>query len=109
MHRPDLPAEIADLLIRLESAEAVLCYGYSEDTLYLSMRTKRRQHDAGKIVQKIVAHLGKAGGHGTMAGGQISLNDYPLETAVAEIKQRFLSQLHEPGPGEPLLRPRAET
>jgi nanoRNase/pAp phosphatase (c-di-AMP/oligoRNAs hydrolase) len=40
MHRPDLAAEMADLLIRLDEARAVLCLGLYEQILHLSIRTE---------------------------------------------------------------------
>ena len=40
MHRPDLAAEMADILIRLDGARAVLCLGVHEQTLHLSIRTE---------------------------------------------------------------------
>ena len=71
MHRPDLAAEMADLLIRLDGALAVLCLGLHEQILYLSIRTEPMGQDAGLLVQQVIVPPGKAGGHGTMAGGQV--------------------------------------
>jgi nanoRNase/pAp phosphatase (c-di-AMP/oligoRNAs hydrolase) len=93
--RPDLAAEIADLLIRLENAQAALCLGYFGKTLHLSLRTKNGSEDAGMLVQKIVISIGKAGGHGNMAGGQISLKNRNVDSLVKIIKQRYLDVLGE--------------
>jgi nanoRNase/pAp phosphatase (c-di-AMP/oligoRNAs hydrolase) len=95
--RPDFAAEMADVFIRLESADSVLCYGYHEDVMFISLRTGLLGRDAGLLAQRIVASLGKAGGHGNVAGGQINLNDHEIEWLVAEIKRRFLSVM---GDGE---------
>ena len=103
MHRPDLPAELADILIRLEGARAVLCLGVHEQTLYLSVRTRPMDRDAGLLVQKIIIPPGKAGGHGTMAGGQIPLNAGATPRLVDEIVSRFLQVMGETGSGEPLV------
>jgi hypothetical protein len=51
MHRPDLAAEIADLLIRLDSACAVLCLGTHGQLLHLSLRTEPLGLDAGLLIQ----------------------------------------------------------
>jgi hypothetical protein len=103
VHRPDLPAEIADLLIRLEGARAALCLGQYEDTLHLSLRTVPLGQDAGLLIQEIVVPPGKAGGHGTMAGGQVSLTGQDAESLVAGIRSRYLAAMGEMGVGEELL------
>jgi len=89
--RPDLLAEIADLFIRLNEVKVVLCLGYYGKTLHLSLRTKNNFGDAGMLVQKIVHSIGKAGGHGTIAGGQVSIRNRPVEQMVKIIKTRFLN------------------
>jgi nanoRNase/pAp phosphatase (c-di-AMP/oligoRNAs hydrolase) len=103
VHRPDLPAEIADLLIRLEDARAALCLGVYNDVLYLSLRTVPLGRDAGLLIQDIVAPPGNAGGHGTMAGGQISVAGQDIESIVQGIENRYLAAMDEPGAGEDLL------
>jgi nanoRNase/pAp phosphatase (c-di-AMP/oligoRNAs hydrolase) len=71
---PDLGAEIADLLSRLQDVNWVVCMGVYEDELILSVRSRSPRHDAGNLAHTIIGDLGTAGGHGTMAGGQILLN-----------------------------------
>lgn len=101
--QPDLPAEMADLLIRLENIRAALCVGLHGKTLYLSLRTDPAAGDAGQLLQRVVAGLGKAGGHGMVAGGQVLLQDRKLDDLVHTIQQRFLEILQDPGQGEPLV------
>lgn len=103
VHRPDLPAEIADLLIRLEGARAALCLGRYGDTLHLSLRTVSLSQDAGLLIQEIVLPSGRAGGHGTMAGGQVLITGQDVRTLVAGIEGRYLAALGETGDGEDLL------
>jgi nanoRNase/pAp phosphatase (c-di-AMP/oligoRNAs hydrolase) len=104
MHRPDFGAEIADLLIRLENARAVLCLGVYEQTLHLSVRTIPMGEDAGKFVQSIIMPPGKAGGHGTMAGGQFPIEDeVQRDHYVRVFSQRFLKLVDESTAGERLL------
>jgi nanoRNase/pAp phosphatase (c-di-AMP/oligoRNAs hydrolase) len=74
MNYPDLGAEIADLLLRLQDVKWVICIGVYERDLILSVRSRSRELGAGELVLQIVGDLGTAGGHGTMAGGQIRLN-----------------------------------
>jgi nanoRNase/pAp phosphatase (c-di-AMP/oligoRNAs hydrolase) len=104
MHRPDFPAEMADILIRLESARVAMCMGYHGDTMYLSLRTEPlSEQDAGLYAQRLVIGLGKAGGHGTMAGGQIRLNEREIPNLVVEIEKRYLELSGETSPGEALI------
>jgi len=102
MHRPDLAAEMADLLIRLDTARAALCLGIHEQTLYLSIRTGPLGEDAGLLVQQVIVSPGKAGGHGTMAGGQVSLAGQEAGNLAEAIVQRFLRVMGETGKGESL-------
>jgi hypothetical protein len=59
--------------------------------------------DAGLVVQKIVVPPGKAGGHGTMAGGQIPLAGREAELLAAEVERYYLAVMGEGGGGIPLL------
>ena len=103
LHRPDLPAEMADLLIRLDGIQAALCTGYHNATLYLSLRTAIGK-DAGSMVQEIILPPGKAGGHGTIAGGQIPLDGKNAKSVAMELERRFLNLMGESAvEGEPLL------
>lgn len=103
MEQPDFAAEMADILIRLESAQAALCMGQHEDTLQISLRTVPFGKDAGRIVQQIVLPPGKAGGHGTMAGGQFPLAGKEIEPLLGEIERRFLAVMEEGGGGVKLI------
>jgi nanoRNase/pAp phosphatase (c-di-AMP/oligoRNAs hydrolase) len=105
MGYPDLAAEIADQLLRLEGIQWVLCMGVYNDNLNLAARTRSRKGGAGQFVRAIVGDLGIAGGHGSMAGGQV-----PLQGADPEELARSLSQLAlrylkigPNTPGQPLI------
>lgn len=104
IHRPDFVAELADILIRLENSRAVLCMGYHGGTLYLSMRTASPDYDAGSLIQKVIAGLGRAGGHGMMAGGQVPLIDRSPDEIAVQIERQFLYQMQDTQQsGSPLL------
>ena len=109
MDRPDLPADLADTLIRLEDCQAALCMGVHHGTLYLSLRTIPEGKDAGPLAQQAVGNLGKAGGHGSLAGGQVSLAGRDLHAVTQAIEGRFLRAMGESEPGEPLLPDEAAT
>jgi nanoRNase/pAp phosphatase (c-di-AMP/oligoRNAs hydrolase) len=104
MHRPDFPAEMADILIRLESARVAMCMGYHGETMYLSLRTEPlSEQDAGQYAQRLVFGLGKAGGHGSIAGGQIKLTEREIPNLVVEVEKRYLEITRESSPGEALI------
>jgi nanoRNase/pAp phosphatase (c-di-AMP/oligoRNAs hydrolase) len=103
MEQPDFAAEMADILIRLQDAHAALCLGQHGDTLHISLRTEPMGENAGKIIQQLIVPPGKAGGHGTMAGGQIPLPGKEIEPLLAEIERRFLDVMRETDEGVDLI------
>jgi nanoRNase/pAp phosphatase (c-di-AMP/oligoRNAs hydrolase) len=68
---PDIVAEMADFLLRMEGVEVVLGMGLFEDKEILSLRTMSEEIIAGEVIQAVLDGLGTAGGHGMTAGGQI--------------------------------------
>jgi nanoRNase/pAp phosphatase (c-di-AMP/oligoRNAs hydrolase) len=105
LRRPDLPAEMADLLLRLEGVQWAICMGSYEDDLILAVRTRNRRGGAGTLVQEIVGDMGTAGGHGTMAGGNVLLRGQDPEEMAVQLGQRILRYLRIPVEivGKPLL------
>ena len=104
MERPDLPAEMADLLLRLQGVQWVICMGVYRDEMMLSARTSH-QGGAGQLVQHVVGQLGSAGGHGTMAAGQVPLEGQNPQEMFNKLKRRTLERLKaDPESfGEPLI------
>jgi len=105
MAYPDLAAEIADLLLRLEGIRWVICMGIYQDDLILSVRTRQRRGGAGQLVRAIVGDRGAAGGHGTMAGGQVSTGGGEPQQLVQHLSQAALRYLKVPSEtmGKPLI------
>lgn len=103
MEQPDFAAEMADILIRLQGTHAALCLGSHDETLHISLRTEPMGQDAGLIIQRVVTPPGKAGGHGTMAGGQIPLAGQDIEQLLASLEHRFLDVMGETAQGVHLL------
>jgi nanoRNase/pAp phosphatase (c-di-AMP/oligoRNAs hydrolase) len=105
MHRPDMAAEMADLLLRLKGTQWVICLGAYKDELILAVRTRSPQGGAGNLAQEIVGNRGTAGGHGTMAGGQIALKSQEPEQMARQLSQRALEYLKvmPDTAGKPLL------
>jgi nanoRNase/pAp phosphatase (c-di-AMP/oligoRNAs hydrolase) len=69
----DMIGEVADLLLRHEEVDWVMCYGVCSGRILISFRTQDSSLDAGDVARKVVDKLGTGGGHEHMAGGQISL------------------------------------
>lgn len=98
MAYPDMVAEIADRLIRLEGMEWSVCFGAHEQRIYLSVRTTHLTHDAGVLVKKVLRGDGVGGGHDTMAAGRIQLPDLSDETYIRIVDtmwSRFLEEMGE--------------
>ena len=68
---PEIVAEIADFLMRVEGIEIVLGMGCYLDDGVLSMRTSHKETHAGALMQKVIQGLGTGGGHSMIAGGQV--------------------------------------
>lgn len=100
MRRPDLAAEMADLLLRLRGVQWVLCIGVYRHELILSLRTRSGKSGAGQLAQAIVGGQGTAGGHGSMAGGQVPLQGANPESLADEIVGRALARLGVPRESE---------
>jgi len=105
MAYPDLTAEMARLLLRLEKSRYVVCMGAYQDLLILSVRTQSQGEQAEELVHAIVGDEGSAGGHGPIAGGQIPLKGRDPDQVARLLVQRALRVLQIPPevPGEQLI------
>jgi nanoRNase/pAp phosphatase (c-di-AMP/oligoRNAs hydrolase) len=106
MDYPDLAAEMADILSRLQQSTWVICMGARQGVLYLAVRTRCLEVGAGQLVQDVVGRDGSAGGHGPMAGGQVPLRGRDPEQVARQLTVRALKVLSaspETVPGEPLI------
>ncbi len=97
---PEIIAEMADLLLRVEGVELALGFGVYAGEGILSMRTSDPSINAGTLIQAVTAGLGTSGGHGQIAGGQIP--ELPAEATgrgllVAELITRLLTLLGKEG------------
>lgn len=94
-HHPEMIAEVADLLIRLEKTRTAVCYGICGKNVFLSVRATSVQGNAAKKMLRVVRGIGTGGGHRMMAGGQIPLGDCP-KARIDLINERLL-QVFAPG------------
>lgn len=73
VEQPDIVPEIADLLLRMEGKTWALATGLFEGRVYLSIRTSNPRGEAGVRMRKLLGRKGKGGGHGTIAGGWMTI------------------------------------
>jgi nanoRNase/pAp phosphatase (c-di-AMP/oligoRNAs hydrolase) len=94
LYTPDLCAEVADRMLQVEDIKHAVATGWYEESLFMSLRTRSRSKNAGRILHSIVSELklGTAGGHGPMAGARIPV-DGRSQRARADIRRRLLSRL----------------
>jgi len=93
---PELVAEMADFLLKMEGVETVLTFGQYCNELVVSLRTSSLDMNAGEMIKRLLAEVGVGGGHSYVAGGKIS----PLPAECAAIRNiekiltdRFLDEL----------------
>jgi nanoRNase/pAp phosphatase (c-di-AMP/oligoRNAs hydrolase) len=90
---PELVAEVADLLVRLERITWSLCLAWHDDRLVLSIRTTNTGARAGRLIQRLVGRRGRAGGHNMLAGGWVDgteLDEPAREQLEEEMTEKFL-------------------
>jgi nanoRNase/pAp phosphatase (c-di-AMP/oligoRNAs hydrolase) len=101
---PEDVAQIADFLLTYERAEWSFCTGRGKGRLYLSLRARTPNGQAGEVLQAVVDRPRSAGGHGAIAGGQIRVGPRATEgtwTALEEEMQgRLARRLRLPARGE---------
>jgi nanoRNase/pAp phosphatase (c-di-AMP/oligoRNAs hydrolase) len=91
---PDMVAEVADFLLRLDQVEWAVAMGYFQGALYVSLRTTNREVNAGELLQKVLGSH-HAGGHDQIAGGRVKVEEGGVgwEKAAVQVKERLLQEL----------------
>ena len=92
---PDMVAEVADFLLRLDGIEWAAAMGfYNNKWLHVSLRTTNREMNAGDLLQKVLGAK-SAGGHDMIAGGRIRVDEggVAMEKTAVRIKDRLLKSL----------------
>jgi len=97
----DALAQAADRLLEMEGVSTTLVFGYVEDTVYVSARSRGTDLDLGEALRDAFGQIGSAGGHADMAGAQIPVGiiveetgDQDREAVIEEVvTERFLETL----------------
>jgi len=103
---PDMVAELADFLLRLDQVEWAAAIGTFGTCLHVSIRTTDREQNAGDLLQRVLGSR-SAGGHDMIAGGRIAVGEDPAahERAAAMVRDRLLSAIGvDAAAGQPLVR-----
>src|SRR5881296_678520 len=91
---PDMVAEVADFLLRLDQVEWAAAIGTFGSCLHCSIRTTDRELNAGDVLQRVLGSK-VAGGHDMIAGGRLQVGEDPAarERAAAMVRDRLLTAL----------------
>ena len=86
---PEMVAEVADLLLRLEGNQTVFCGGLVGSTFYVSVRTEL-ERDAYYLIRGAFDGMENCsyGGHGRIAGGSVTLPD-DEERTLSRMERRL--------------------
>jgi nanoRNase/pAp phosphatase (c-di-AMP/oligoRNAs hydrolase) len=84
---PEMVAEAADLLLRVEDVRWSMCLGVIDGWLHLSLRSADRDQNAGKVARNLGGRRGFGGGHSTLAAAQIPL---PADATTRRKVDRFI-------------------
>jgi len=96
---PDMVAEVADFLMRLDEIQTSICLGRYDEDFFISLRTLNGKLNASQVMNKALRGIGSGGGHEGMAGGKAALAGLPEGTVTekaANLKNRFLKVLGQP-------------
>ncbi len=92
--------ELADLLLRIEGVSWSLAMGEKNNLMLMSLRSSARLKKAGNVIRRVIGKLGSAGGHKSMAGGQVRLDNMSTEERLElpdRLVDRFLKQINREG------------
>ncbi|MCA9773129.1 MAG: DHH family phosphoesterase [Myxococcales bacterium] len=101
---PDLVAELADFLLRLDCVKWSWVVGDYEGEYFLSCRTSDRSANAAVTMQEVIGELGQGGGHESIAGGKIKAKDHATLCIPDIVLDRILTVLaHDRTERAPLI------
>lgn len=93
---PDFVPLIADFMLRCERMTWAFCLGRYNDKIVVSIRTTNTKGEAGRFLRRLIGKRGTAGGHGMIAGGQVTCSSMEHERCTKveeELVQDFLKKL----------------
>jgi nanoRNase/pAp phosphatase (c-di-AMP/oligoRNAs hydrolase) len=91
VNQPDVVSQIADMLLKRERTSWSICIARWQNRLIVSIRTQNKKAKAGKLLRRILAGRGNAGGHDMIAGGQIDCSGLD-EAGYAQLEQEIIGK-----------------
>lgn len=73
--QPEIVAEVADLLLRMEGARWSFCTANFNGGSYVSIRSRQRGARCSRVLRSAIGTHGSAGGHNQMAAGYLQLGE----------------------------------
>jgi len=106
IQEPEIVAELAELLLRMERITWAFCTAYSGQQLLISLRSSVKTARCGTLLKSVINKHGSGGGHHRMAAGSIevgelskadreALKDDIVKSLLAKIEPR-IRQTKEP-------------
>jgi nanoRNase/pAp phosphatase (c-di-AMP/oligoRNAs hydrolase) len=93
---PDMVAEMADFLLRLDEVDWAAAIGEYHGYLYVSLRTTHRDVNAGDLLQQVLGS-DHAGGHDMIAGGRLALPaGADRREVAARVRRRLIAAVGMP-------------
>jgi nanoRNase/pAp phosphatase (c-di-AMP/oligoRNAs hydrolase) len=114
IHDRSVLAQAADKLLDMEGICLSVVYGFIDETVYVSARTRGTDVDIGAVLRDALGAIGSAGGHAEMAGAQIPLgvlgaidgkSTDPLTRIVDDIVAERIFEVLEDPPNAPIRDP----
>ena len=96
-----LIASISDFILSLIEIRFSVVYSIKKDGIKLSIRNEIPELDAGKISFEALKNIGSGGGHATMAGGYVPLEnvkydeDEKIKIIIDKIQECFLTEIEK--------------
>ena len=89
---PDsLVSMVADFIMSLKEIEVCVVYNLRPDGLKFSVRSERREVDAGVLVSAALSGIGNGGGHAAMAGGRIKKQQLNEMNELGSSRENYIN------------------
>jgi nanoRNase/pAp phosphatase (c-di-AMP/oligoRNAs hydrolase) len=99
--RDALP-QAADRLLTMEGVETTLVFGFMDETVFVSARSRAADVDLGETLREAFDQIGSAGGHADMAGAQLEIGilgaadgEEEIESIVSVVEEVITNRFYE--------------
>ena len=90
---PDVVSQMADLLLSYEGMKFSLCTGRFKENLHLSFRMTEAAVEAQEILRDVLQDKGSAGGHDTIAGGNVKVGAVESQATWDKVEEEIIQRL----------------